>query len=731
MLSGKTMLPTDTQSAGKIVFGPFELNIQTAELYKKGHKLQLSGRSAQLLVILAQQAGHLVSREHLRLTLWPQDTYVDFDHGLNNCISRIRQVLGDSVELPRYIDTLPKQGYRFIGEVRVSEPAQTFPADNLAEMPVGPPVPLSVDSETSLPNPPEEKPSQRSWLWALSAVAAVVASAAMASFLLRSSPVPPVVEGVSQITDDGNPKSITGLVSDGSRVYFNEIRDGTQVLAQVATTGGESGLITQNIPGSELAGIASDPSRLLVISSDLWVLPLPAGEPRRLPVYFDKNHPGDRLAGADAGSFPDGRIAFTSYASLYLTERDGSNPRKLFDFQSVASNPVVSPDGKKIRLSVLHRRSPIREIWELNSDGSGAHPLLKNWQNHFDSCCGRWTADGKRFVFQSRREGRTDLWVLPEEKRWFGGEPSPMRLTNGPLSYELPYPSADGKHIYVIGRKQRGELVRFDRNSQQFVPFLSGISATDLTVSRDGKWIAYESYPDHSLWRSRVDGSERLQLIYPPAHIFYPRISPDGTKVAYGSLDANGNVGAYVVSLDGGMPWKIVDHAVNGVNWSPDSNSVVADITAAAGFPHVVVQTTDLRTGKNNLIPDSAGKGGVWWPSQNMLVAPNCSGGGECEFVTFDFTTQKWSHLVKGPFDHWTPSADGEYLYYTTGNIDPKLMRIRFSNHKLEEVTSLKNFRRIEDEVTQSWIGVTPDRSPLLTRDIGTDEIYDISLRWH
>ena len=331
------MLPTDTQSAGRFLFGPFELNIQTAELYKKGHKLQLSGRSAQLLVILAQQAGHLVSREQLRLTLWPQDTYVDFDHGLNNCISRIRQVLGDSVELPRYIDTLPKQGYRFIGEVRVSEPTLTFPRDNLAE----PPVPLSVDSETSLPNPPEKKPSKRSWLWAVSVVAAVVAFAAMVSLLLRSSPTPPVVDGVLQITDDGNPKSITGLVSDGSRVYFNEIRDGTQVLAQVATTGGESGLITQNIPGSELAGIASDPSRLLVISSDLWVLPLPAGEPRRLPVHLAMNHhPGDRLAGADAGFFPDGRIAFTSYASLYLTERDGSNPRGLFDFQSVASNPV-------------------------------------------------------------------------------------------------------------------------------------------------------------------------------------------------------------------------------------------------------------------------------------------------------------------------------------------------------------------------------------------------------
>lgn len=99
--------------------------------------------------------------------------------------------------------------------------------------------------------------------------------------------------------------------------------------------------------------------------------------------------------------------------------------------------------------------------------------------------------------------------------------------------------------------------------------------------------------------------------------------------------------------------------------------------------------------------------------------------------MTFDSTTQKWSHLVTTRMDNWWPSPDGEYLYYTTGNVDPKVMRIRFSDHKLEEVTSLKNFRRIEDEVTESWIGITPDGDPLLTRDIGTDEIYDISLRWH
>ena len=113
----------------------------------------------------------------------------------------------------------------------------------------------------------------------------------------------------------------------------------------------------------------------------------------------------------------------------------------------------------------------------MNSDGTGAHRLLQDWQDGSDACCGIWTSDGRYFIFQSRRQGRTDLWALPEATRWLGHPSSPIRLTNGPLSYQLPFPSPDGKHIYAIGSKQRGELVRYDRTSKEFVPFLSGISA--------------------------------------------------------------------------------------------------------------------------------------------------------------------------------------------------------------------------------------------------------------
>ena len=105
-----------------------------------------------------------------------------------------------------------------------------------------------------------------------------------------------------------------------------------------------------------------------------------------------------------------------------------------------------------------------------------------------------------------------------------------LQLTAGPMLFGAMTWSPDGKKLFAQGLQDRGELIRYDAQHRAFVPFLSGIWATDLRFSRDGQWVAYVSYPEGTLWRSRVDGSDRLQLTNPPVSTALPRWSPDGTQ---------------------------------------------------------------------------------------------------------------------------------------------------------------------------------------------------------
>lgn len=112
------MAPEQQQPGERIAFDSFEIEMSSGELFKNGRRIRLARQPADLLVLLARRRGALVSREELRAALWPEDTFVDFDHGLNNCIRRIREALGDSADSSRFIETLPKKGYRFIPETR-------------------------------------------------------------------------------------------------------------------------------------------------------------------------------------------------------------------------------------------------------------------------------------------------------------------------------------------------------------------------------------------------------------------------------------------------------------------------------------------------------------------------------------------------------------------------------------------------------------------------------------
>jgi DNA-binding winged helix-turn-helix (wHTH) protein len=349
-------------------FGLFELSEQEGELRKNGVRIKLQEQPFRVLVELVANAGKVVSREELRQKLWPVDTFVDFDVGLNTAIRKLRQALNDDADDPRYIETLAKRGYRFLA------PVIEIGAKG-GEQNSQPTSGVATASDTSLvtsrvpPSPVQAEPgSTQRWIWITTAVFAVAIAVVLFFWWNRQSAVP-IVEAVTQLTDDGELKPFSSqTVTDGMRIYFNEGSRGSLKIAQVAVTGGSVAVIPTTVANPEIVGLAPDGSALLVSEgrdfgeTSFWQVPLPTGEPRRVGA----------VQAQDASFFPDGRILFARQDELYLTEKDGSNPRKLVKVNGVIKAPRVSPDGHRIVFDIREGAQEIPvSIVESMADGSG------------------------------------------------------------------------------------------------------------------------------------------------------------------------------------------------------------------------------------------------------------------------------------------------------------------------------------------------------------------------
>jgi serine/threonine protein kinase/Tol biopolymer transport system component len=570
--------------------------------------------------------------------------------------------------------------------------------------------------------------SRSRWLWIATAGAVLMLAALLVTWWHIPAAVP-VVESVSQLTDDSERKG--NIISDGLRIYFNEGQFGSFRIAQVSAMGGAAAPVQTPFADSFVAGVKPDGSALfaltpsswqsyLAIGAPLWLIPLPAGQPRRLGTF--------QTQAADI--FPDGRIVFdqTNYGTTtkekdlrtdwFIADKDGGSRRKLVSLPGSGYGQVwIAPNGQTILLG--QEVVGDRKLFEIAADGTGLRELRKM---SFDEYCFIWTLDKKYLVYQSGLTEQSDIWLLPMKTGLFRHPGKPIRLTNGPLPYSNPYPSRHGKRIFVVGTKERGELVRYDTKSQRFEPFLSGISATDPTFSRDGKWVAYASYPDHSLWRARSDGSERLQLTYPPMEVISPSISPDGTKIVFNTLKSE----ICVISMEGGLPAKIVEPGSSG-SWSPDGNYLsYRTLAQNGGEMHIV----DVRTRKGFTLPSSGGMGaGGFWITQDTLVIANQK---QTKFLTFNLKTRNWTDLKPddlGTIVNVMISPNREYLYFTTEGAESKVERIRFSDQRRETIAGLKDLHRVLNYgFTQ--INVAPDGSPIFTRDTGYSEIYALNIRW-
>jgi Tol biopolymer transport system component/DNA-binding winged helix-turn-helix (wHTH) protein len=708
------------QSKPRLCFEEFELDLSTQELWTNGTKLMLQEQPFQILVALLERPGHVVSREELRQKLWSSDTFVNFDLSLNKALHRLREALGDTAQTPRFIETLPRRGYRFIGRV--------------IESPKSGPSPVGDESDGAVK--PEQRVAEggaavgRS-LFSIKAASVGIVLLSGIAFVswLVTSPSSPVILQARAITQDGRAKGVYATVAtDGTRVYFEEVSAGRETATQVSASGGETSEIPIPLKGT-IYGISPDGSQMLFGAEmpggiQLWVQPLPTGPPRRV---------GDLLA-SDGAWAPGGQhIVYVSDRSLFWANADGSGIRKIGTMQGDAAWPSVSPDGQKIRLTVADSTGSSRTLWEVSSDGSGLKPLLAQWAEAGDQCCGRWTNDGKYYIFQNARDGASDLWVLPERRNWLrGSESGPIQLTHGPLEFFLPQPSRDDRTIFALGEQLKSELVRYDLTSEAFVPYLGGISANDVEISRDGGWAAYVAYPEDTLWRCRIDGSERLQLTSTSLHAARPRWSPDGTQIAFTAWSRGMVFSSFIVSASGGTVSKILpDRAINPA-WSPDGTRIAFNHFVTGMKPgdpeSMQVEFLDIASQKTSVVPSSDGIFiAAWSPNGHYLLAKTSD---HHVALLFDLATEQWTKISEADMlTNLQFSRSGASVYFeATSTSQAVLMRMRLADHKIEQVMDFRNIRRPLAQLSSAWVGLADDDSPLMQRDIGTQEIY--ALEW-
>jgi DNA-binding winged helix-turn-helix (wHTH) protein/Tol biopolymer transport system component len=726
---------------GLYEFGPFLLDTAERVLLRDCEPVLLTPKAFEILTVLVRHSGHLVEKDELMRNVWP-DAFVE-EANITQHVSTIRKALGEGTDDHRYIETVPRLGYRFVANVRElpwgsreritdESSSLSFTTEDRGETSAAIPTARSHSLSASAVNEAVDATvgqlnlrlrSRNRLIW----VSMGLILAALFAVSLSRPSLPPKILSYKQITNDGQQK--IGLVTDGSRLYISELVDNKSSLVQVSTTGGETVPLTVPFPNPGLDDISANGSELFVASNDgpypfhYWLVPVTGGSPR--PLRDIRAH--------DVHPSPDGQfIAYFVESDLYLGKSDGTEVRKLVTTPGKSPGSAAwSPDGRRLRFSMEDPITSAYSIWEVAADGSNLHPLLRGWNDPAAECCGRWTPDGKYFLFEARHDGMTDLWAVGEEGKFLGKvNREPVQLTTGPVHFRSPVPSKDGKKIYAIGDLVRGEIMRYEAKSQEWVPYLSGRSIVSLNFSRAGEWVAYTTYPEAALWRSRIDGSQQQQLTFAPMEVDWPSWSPDGKRIVFMSRTPGKPWKIYTVSSTGSNPQQLVfgDGSEAYPDWSPDGKRIIyggSPFFDAKDVGPSTLQILDLTTNQISTMPDSQGCFGARWsPDGRYIIAHRFD---FQKLLLFDFTTGKWEVLAQGilHFANW--SRDGKYIYFEKWGSDTAACRIRISDRKLEEIGSLKQFRRTTGP-ERCWSGLSHDDSLLVLRDIGSQEVY--ALDW-
>ena len=404
------------------------------------------------------QYGEIVSREQLRQALWPEGTHVNFEGSLNAALKKLRAALQDDAENPRFIETVPRQGYRFLAPVHVinggpAPSARTnHPAGNgekSIEVRLRMHPEFSPESSTSESEWDRQRAERtQRWFDTMLLAVAILFGSWFLFFIVY--PVPrPSVQRMTRIANASRIDEWGGIVSDGTRIFFLEHEAGHWKLMQTSVEGGNAEVMAAPFENTRLFAISPDHSQFLIgqfVRRDdempLWLWPVQGGEPRRL----------GQATGHDPAWSPDGtQIVFVRGQNLYSIHRDGTQAYQLLHVDGNPHAPAWSPDGQTIRFTVDQGEFGNQRIWQVSADGNGARPLLTGERSRRTSLpeTGPRTAD----ISYSQAVNSTNVTCGPCEMRGVGSgvrTTMPFPLTNGPDVLHVAIPTQMGSRIFAF-----------------------------------------------------------------------------------------------------------------------------------------------------------------------------------------------------------------------------------------------------------------------------------------
>ena len=700
----------------RVQFGVFELDSRTLELRKRGMRLYLPPQPFQVLLLLLEHPGQLVTREELRSRIWPADTFVDFDRSLTVAVNKIRNVLGDSAESARFIETVPRRGYRFITSVNripVNQAEKSAGSGFLLKKRLGP-------------------------VFFTAAALLVIAGSAVILHHFRATRNPsgagsprvtPLtsyrgVEYMPAFSPDGRQVAFVwnGPNQDNADIYVKLIGD-EGVPLRLTSDPAEDRSPAWSPDGRQIAFLRVFPGR----RAGLFVTSALGGSERKVAeVKILQLNAG--ISWTPDGKWllvPQGESLERSFA-LYLVSIESGEMRRLTSPPATwqgDSYGAFSPDGRMLAIV----RSPAFVVFRvyLLRLAAGFQPLGEPKPASDPACAAfypTWMPNGD-FVYAKQCGSDISLWRVPS-----GGGPERPASTIGriPSVHFAISPAAD-KLVYSdvpydldiwqieIDGSQASTRPGAPRSTQAVRHVLSSTKTEgNPYFSPDGKKIAFGS--DRSgtgqIWTCAADGSNLIQLTSLPIDgAGMPRWSPDGAQIVFNAR-AKGESDIWIIGANGGRPRRLTAHPAQDINptWSRDGQSIYFSSNRTGEYQIWKIPAappTSSATADDGAVQTT--KHGGWYALESfdgrtLYYSKRFSGGPVCRLPVAGGEEVAFIENLSGG-SNFDVAGDG--IYFQTTDLPYAVAFYRFSTGKTELVARI-------DKLMQGGMGVSPGRRTLL-----------------